>query len=144
MVHPLYPNVWGPHYWFFLHTIALCYPHRPNDNTKKKYYDFIHNLPLFLPVSTDFSALLDKYPVTPYLDSRDSLIRWMHFIHNKINTKLEKPTLSLHEFYRDYYEAYKSKDIKNKEWYNVVRKLIYIFLLGSIVFLSVWLYNVSL
>ena len=32
-------KVWGPHYWFVLHTIALRYPKNPNDVTKKKYYD---------------------------------------------------------------------------------------------------------
>ena len=82
------PKVFGPHYWFFLHTIALNYPIYPNAVTKKKYYDFIQNLPLFIPIekhATDFSKLLDEYPLTPYLDSRESFVRWMHFIHNKIN-----------------------------------------------------------
>ena len=44
------PKVWGPHYWFFLHTLVMTYPHHPNTVTKKKYYEFIQNLPLFLPV----------------------------------------------------------------------------------------------
>ena len=26
---------------------------------------------------------LDQYPVTPYLDSRESFIKWMYFIHNQ-------------------------------------------------------------
>jgi hypothetical protein len=43
------PKVWGPHYWFFLHTLAMTYPHHPNAVTKKKYYEFVQNLPLFLP-----------------------------------------------------------------------------------------------
>ena len=42
----LNPTVWGPHYWFVLHTIALSYPLSPNTTTKKKYYDFIQNLPV--------------------------------------------------------------------------------------------------
>ena len=82
------PKVWGPHYWFVLHTIALNYPLHPNETSKKKYYDFIENLPLFLPVmdmGNLFNEMLDHYPVTPYLDSRESLIKWVHFIHNKIN-----------------------------------------------------------
>ena len=86
------PNVWGPHYWFFLHTLALSYPHHPNAITKKKYYELLQNLPLFIPVESigsDFSKLLDEYPVTAYLDSRESLIKWMHFIHNKINIRLD-------------------------------------------------------
>ena len=94
------PSVWGPHYWFFLHTVAECYPENPNEVLKRKYYDLIQNIPLFIPISEigdKFSRLLDKYPVTPYLCSKQSFVRWMHFIHNKINVSLEKPELSLPE-----------------------------------------------
>ena len=83
-------NIWGPHYWFVLLTIAISYPKHPNDVTKKKYYELIHNFPLFIPVSSmgnHFSELLDKYPIAPYLDSRESFIKWVHFIHNKIKTR---------------------------------------------------------
>ena len=92
------PTVWCPHFWFFLHTIALSYPHHPNSVTKKKYYELIQNLPLFIPVETignDFNRLLDEYPVTAYLDSREAFVKWMHFIHNKINEKLEKPKITI-------------------------------------------------
>ena len=122
------PKVWGPHYWFFLHTLAMTYPHHPNAVTKKKYYEFIQNLPLFLPVeeiSGEFSKLIDKYPITPYLDNRDSFVRWMHFIHNKINEKLEKPTISLNEFFVEYYNEYKSHDEKFTEYYRIREKVIY-------------------
>jgi hypothetical protein len=122
------PKVWGPHYWFFLHTVAMCYPHRPNTITKKKYYDFIHNLPLFIPIeniASHFSQLLDQYPVSPYLDSRDAFIRWMHFIHNKINQRLEKPHISLSKFYEHYYEQYKPNDLKMREYYRMRSKIIY-------------------
>ena len=122
------PDVWGPHYWFFIHTVAMTYPIRPNAVTKKKYYEFIQNLPLFIPVesiSGEFSKLIDKYPVTPYLDNRESLIRWTHFIHNKINQKLEKPQISLSEFYIKYYEEYKSQNVKMVEYYKMREKAIY-------------------
>ena len=138
------PKVWGPHYWFMLHTIAMSYPNYPNTVTKKKYYEFIQNLPMFLPIesiATDFSKLLDVYPVTPYLDSRDSFIRWMHFIHNKINEKLEKPKISLNQFYIDYYEAYKPKDSKTKEYIRMRGKIIYCVVLILILGLSYYLYN---
>ena len=36
MALKLDPEVWGPHYWFTLHTIALNYPLYPNDVSKKK------------------------------------------------------------------------------------------------------------
>ena len=130
------PKIWGPHYWFFIHTVAMTYPIRPNAVTKKKYYEFIQNLPIFIPVenmSGEFSKLLDKYPVTPYLDNRESLIRWTHFIHNKINQKLEKPQISLNEFYIKYYEEYKSQNIKMVEYYKLREKAIFCVIIATIV-----------
>ena len=137
-------NIWGPHYWFFLHTICMTYPHRPNAITKKKYYDFIQNIPIFIPIdsmSTEFSKLLDEYPVSPYLDSRDSFIRWMHFIHNKINEKLEKPKISLEKFYIDYYDAYKPKEVKTYEYYKIKGKIIYFTIIILFIFGIYYLYN---
>ena len=138
------PLVWGPHFWFFLHTLAISYPHHPNAVTKKKYYELIQNLPLFIPVEligNDFVKILDEYPVTAYLDNRESLIKWMHFIHNKINEKLEKPKISLHEFYFRYYEEYKPKDIKFKDYYKWREKIIYTLVVMGATGLIVYLYN---
>lgn len=140
----LEPKVWGPHYWFFIHTVAMTYPVRPNAVTKKKYYEFIQNLPLFIPVENiagEFSKLLDKYPVMPYLDNRESLIRWTHFIHNKINKKLEKPTISLNEFYIKYYEEYKSQNIKLDEYYKLREKAIYCGIITTIMGSIYYLYD---
>ena len=138
------PDVWGPHYWFFLHTITMTYPKHPNASTKKKYYEFIHNLPLFIPVekiSGEFTKLLSKYPVAPYLDTSESFIRWMHFIHNKINEKLEKPKITINDFYIKYYEEYKPKNIKMKEYYRWREKIIYTLVLLGASGLIVYLYK---
>jgi hypothetical protein len=136
------PKIWGPHYWFFLHTVAMTYPHHPNTITKKKYYEFIQNLPLFIPVeeiSKEFEKMIDLYPITPYLDNRDSFIRWTHFIHNKINEKLEKPQISLNDFFIQYYNEYKSQNEKLSEYYRLREKLVYggilALILGSIYYL---------
>lgn len=93
-------TIWGPHYWFFLFTIALSYPMIPNSVTKRKYYDLITNFPLFIPdpsMGDKFSQLIDKYPVTPYLDNRDSFVKWVNFIHNKINVMIGKEEITLLE-----------------------------------------------
>jgi len=112
------PKIWGPHYWFVLHTIALSYPIKPNETIRKKFYDFYQNLPLFLPIEeigNNFSKFLDKYPVTPYLESRQSLVRWTHFIHNKINKALNVPTLTMEQAMSSYYESYKPREVKDLE-----------------------------
>jgi len=107
----LNPKVWGPHYWFVLHTIALTYPLKPNETVKKKYYDFIENLPIFIPIENIgnyLSELLDKYPVTPYLDSRESFIKWIYFFHNEVNKNLGYEELTLSESLEKYYKQYEN------------------------------------
>lgn len=111
-------NVWLPHLKFTLQTIAVTYPKNPNDVSIKKYYDFIQNLPVFIPmdpIGKNFLELLDKYPVTPYLSSRMSFMKWIHFIFNKINKQLKKKEIGFYEDLENYYEQYKPKEMKNKE-----------------------------
>lgn len=138
------PKVWGPHYWFVLHTIALTYPQTPNDVIKKKFYDFYQNLPLFLPVEeigNNFSKFLDKYPVSPYLDSRQSLIRWTHFIHNKINTALNLPNITLGEALSAYYEHYKPKEVKDYQQKCRREKIAFFTILAVFIVLVAFLYK---
>ena len=62
-ISQLDPSIWGPPYWFVLHSIALTYPANPNEVIRKKYYNFIQNLPLFLPVhqiGNTFAEILEK------------------------------------------------------------------------------------
>ena len=103
------PDVWGPHYWFFLHTIAHSYPQSPSKTMKKKYYNLYQDFPLFIPsvaVGNQFAKMVDKYPVSPYLSSRTQLVRWTNFIHNKVNALLEKEQLSNASATESYWENY--------------------------------------
>jgi hypothetical protein len=142
----LNPEVWGKWYWGFLHTIAVSYPKHPNSTTKRKYYDFIQSLPLFIPVetiSTDFSKLLSIYPVAPYLDNNASFVKWVHFIHNKINEKLERETITMDEFYVNYYNHYKSKKDIHYEFKKIREKIFFVSLIVTIVGLIYYLYHKS-
>ena len=119
---------WGPHYWFFLHTIGEIYPKYPNEVTKRKYYDLISNMPLFIPeekMGNNFAKLLDKYPVTQYLDNRDSFRKWLHFIHNKINEKIGKKQMSYAEARRIYMENYKPRPVYLSEKLKIQKQYIY-------------------
>ena len=122
-------KVWGPKYWFFLFTVALTYPLHPNETSKKKYYDFISNFSLFIPIpnmANHFSELIDQYPVTPYLDSRESMIKWIHFIHNKVNASLNIPEKSLEEALHEYYKQYEPKETQIKN--DLIKREKYLYL----------------
>ena len=109
----------------------------------KKYYNFIQTIPLLIPnenISNLFIQILDKFPVTPYLDSRESFTKWTHFIHNHINVLNNKKELSYEQFINKYKNYYKPKkpiniyDIKLKK--TIYFSLIIIFLILLIVFIS--------
>jgi hypothetical protein len=138
------PKIWGPHYWFVLHTIALNYPLHPNETSKKKYYDFIENLPLFIPVrdiANSFNRLLDEYPVTPYLDSRESFIKWVYFIHNQINLSLGIPEKSLEETLHNYYKLYEPKEFTEKKELIKRQKYIYMGLITALICICIFVYK---
>lgn len=138
------PSVWGPHYWFFLHSITFTYPKNPTSATKKKYYDFIHNMPLFIPnkeIANKFINYLDAYPITPYLDSSESLQKWVLFIHNKINKSIGKNQYTYHELLAYFKDIYKPKKVIEKNYIRWREKIIYLLLLLGLVFTIVYIYK---
>ena len=135
-------SVWGPHYWFFLDTIAMIYPTYPNDVVKKKYYNLIQNLPLFIPnyeISRNFEKILDLYPLKPYLDNKKSLIKWMNKVHNVINEKLEKPQMSLDSHYIHYYNRYGK--IPNKTFGKYRKYVTFFIVISCLAMGCIYLYN---
>ena len=138
------PEIWGPHYWFFLHTVSESYPLHPTSVTKKKYYDLILNFPLFIPnqeIGNKFSQMLDKYPVSPYLDSRDSFVRWVHFIHNRMNTKLGKEQMSMELALEKYRNLYKPKKVLLHETIMTRKHIIHFVFIFILLFIIYQLYK---
>jgi len=137
-------KVWMPHFKFMMQTIAVTYPTHPNDVSKKKYYDFIQNLPVFIPMKPlgdDFIKMLDDFPVTSYLDSRKSFMKWVHFINNKLNKKMNLPEEDFHDSLEKYYNEYKPKDIQMKEIYKSREKYIKVGLFASLLLIIYYFYN---
>lgn len=138
-------NIWLEHYKFFITTIAIIYPVNPTSLTKKKYHDFILNLPIYFTPSKDFSIffenLMNMYPVSSYLDNKKSFCKWVWFIMNKINIKLEKPTISLDDFYINYYNYYKSSNIKSEEYRNLRKKIVFSVFIILMLLICIFIYK---
>jgi hypothetical protein len=138
------PKVWIGNYKFMMTTISMYYPKFPNDVTKKKYYDFIQNIPLFLPqkpLGEEFLKILDEFPVTPYLDSRLSFMKWTNFINNKLNKRLGLDETNLYESLEHYYAHYKPAEIVEKEKREYNYKYIQISILALLFGGSIYFYT---
>lgn len=137
-------TVWLPKYWFVLTTISTQYPRHPNEVTRKKYYELIQNLPLFMPKSDASDlliTLLDKYPVTPYLEDRESFMKWVHFIQNKMNGALGFDEKTTAEAMQEYYNEYKPRSIVMKEVIKKRERYMYFALIIGFILGGAYLYS---
>ena len=86
-----------------------------------------------------FTTLLDKYPITPYLSSRLSFMKWVHYIQCKIKIEMEEEVLEFYESLEKYYNLYKPKEMQNQEKIKTRKRYIqfglFVFLFTSIILL---------
>ena len=103
----MHPSIWGPHLWFIMHLISFEYPIQPTEYDKRIYHDFYTSLKDVIPCEDcrkHYRDHITKYPLTPHLDSRDNLVKWVIQVHNFVNTSIGKPTYTIQqvmEIYKD-------------------------------------------
>lgn len=137
-------KIWLPHFFFVLETIAIMYPTYPNKVTMKKYYNFIQNIPVFIPMNPlgeYYTSLLDKYPVQPYLGSRTSFMKWVFFIKKKIYKTLKIEVYDFYENLEIYYNHYKPKELIDRELYRTRKKYLQAGFVGALIFGIYYFYN---
>ena len=96
------PAEWGPAFWKTLHLAALGFPRKPTTAQRDAATQFYTSLKTMLPCvqcAKHFSQLIEDYP--PVTASRDDLVEWTVNCHNRVNGRLEKPTVDLEAFYGD-------------------------------------------
>ena len=94
------PEIWGSHLWYILHIISFTYPNNPSEFDKRSYHDFYTSIKDVLPCEIckkHYKQHLATYPITPHLDSKENLIKWVIQIHNFANMSLNKPILEPNE-----------------------------------------------
>lgn len=106
------PNVWGPPCWFFLHTISFYYPDNPSFKDKNNFYNFFLNLENVIPCNVcreNYKKNLKEFPITPYLESKKSLIQWVVNLHNLVNRENNKPEWKVQDVTNLYKKIYQEK-----------------------------------
>jgi len=107
------PNVWGPKFWFSLHSVSFTYPFYPDEEDKKRYKTFYELLEHVLPCAlcrVNYRKNLANYPIDKHLKNRKTLAYWVIDIHNMVNVENGKPTLTYGEV-MDIYERHYGRTI---------------------------------
>jgi hypothetical protein len=103
------PKIWGPSFWFILHTISMNYPENPTPEQKRRYYEFYDSLKHILPCTSckeHYKQNLEKLPLTPYLDTKKSLISWVIMLHNRVNKMTKQREMSYEDVSNKYNGIY--------------------------------------
>lgn len=127
------PSIWGEHAWFFMHTITFTYPKNPTETDKQHMYNFFMTLQYILPCEhckTHYKNHLYQNPITPYLESRKSLVMWLIDLHNRVNRSLNKPVQKPKKILEYYKKIYANKQKKTVSSINT-KSIIY-FIIASI------------
>lgn len=89
-------KIWGPHYWFVIHTYAETYPDEPTQLDKDVATSFIKILPFILPCEecSKHSHEYIKYfynNIPNIVANKSSLKNFFYIFHDAVNQKLGKP-----------------------------------------------------
>ena len=134
-------TIWGPPFWFILHTISINYPEKPTYVEKQQHLLFFESLKTILPCEIcrgHYKDFLKNKPLSPYLDSNKALMKWVLECHNNVN-KINGEKVWTFEEMKKYYdniynnqENFKCQFIKKKNkskfTYNTVSNIIIIIL----------------
>lgn len=127
---------WGPSLWTFLHTVTFNY--EPTKDNKKNIYDLFHNLKYTLPCKycrESYNIFFDYIDIKLFLDDKMGISYWLYIIHNLVNLKLGKKTISF-ENVVSHYKSFHTKEIDYSDFakntkakyrhkiYNLVMELI--------------------
>lgn len=95
------PSVWGPIFWTTMHIVSLGYADTPSKEEQSAAVQFYRSLESVIPCpicKSHYSHFLAEMPVEDAVANRQSLIRWVFDIHNKVNEKLGKPQLTFAQY----------------------------------------------
>ena len=125
------PKFWGPHGWYFLHSITMHYPKNPSEQDKLIYFNVFKSLENVLPCEKcayHYSKNLEKLPLEPALESRDTLVRWLISVHNEVNKETGKREYTYEEVIDEYTHKMNNIDSDSTLVYKVI-------ILGLLVFI---------
>ena len=108
------PEIWGPHFWFTIHTIAMEYPENPSERDKSNYRNFFANLDKIIPCKSckeHYGQNYLKLPIDNYLENDRQVFTWTVKLHNAVNLMKNSKQLNPNTVWEEYKKIYENEDI---------------------------------
>jgi Erv1 / Alr family len=101
------PKIWGPMYWYTLHTSAAQYPENPSNIVKKRTKDRILAIPYELPCPDCRCHAISyiqnkKDELDKAVSDKENLVKFYVDFHNEVNKRLNKKEFTYEEALKKY------------------------------------------
>tara|TARA_B110000208_G_scaffold189005_1_gene249743 strand:- start:1092 stop:1514 length:423 start_codon:yes stop_codon:yes gene_type:complete len=113
---------WGPTYWNYLHFVSIHYPNNPTQSDKELHFNLIDYFIKTLPCTkcqNDIKKLINPHELKKHLENKQSLKIYIFNLHNKVNKKLKKKTISFSSFESLYKFNYFSNIFKSIKYHRI-------------------------
>lgn len=100
--------------WNLFHTITYLYPDNPTLLSQKRITIFFDNLGERISCPEcrkHYSEYIKLHSINNIPNNRDSYVKWLVDLHNDVNKRLEKPTLSYDQVQKIHNNVLKTKII---------------------------------
>jgi hypothetical protein len=96
-------DVWGPAIWTHIHIVTLSAPMHFTEKTLSEYRSFFILLGSTLPCQVCKTHFLEYLRLHPQnFRTRNDIIVYYFDLHNNVNKRLNKPTITYEQFIRMY------------------------------------------
>ena len=126
------PKFWGPHGWYFLHSVTMHYPKNPSEQEKQIYFNFFKSLENVLPCEKcayHYSQNLKIHSLEESLESRDKFVKWLINVHNEVNKETGKREYTYDEVIQEYTLKMNNLDKDQTFIYKLIIILLMIFII---------------
>lgn len=99
---------WRDSFWHYAMIVVSSYPDKPSQILRKKVYRFFTDIPAMMPDQEfrhNYLELLGIFPVSPYLDSRSDLSKWITFFRNRIGETYNEKTVTETDMWKEYSDS---------------------------------------
>ena len=105
-------QIWGPIYWDMFHAVTFLYPYLSSKTLQQFFIKDFTNIIPCPECKMHYIDMIkeDPCPIGPQI-TKDDWFLWGFRIHNKVNEKLQKPTLSHSTLSSMYHNRFYPNDI---------------------------------
>jgi len=117
---------WRDSFWQYMLLVISSYPDKPSQVLRKKVYRFFTDIPAMIPDQEfrhKYLELLGRFPVSPYLDSRKDLSKWIAFFRNRIGETYNEKTVGENDMWKEYSDSLGPTPVAqphHPKWYALV------------------------